>query len=83
MMMIYSRSYKAQRSTLDRPIRSPALEATHNQEIQLEAAMEDDRGRSTADTFNNIKKMELGASTIVTSGIELSQVQELQQMTEK
>lgn len=45
--------------------------------------MEDDRGRSTADTFNNIKKMELGASTIVTSGIELSQVQELQQMTEK
>lgn len=30
--------------------------------------MEDDRGRSTADTFNNIKKMELGASTIVTSG---------------
>ncbi|KAJ6977926.1 hypothetical protein NC653_029735 [Populus alba x Populus x berolinensis] len=26
--------------------------------------MEDDRGRSTADTFNNIKKMELGALTI-------------------
>lgn len=45
--------------------------------------MEDDRGRSTADTFNNIKTMELGASTIVTSGIELSLVQELQQMTEK
>ncbi|KAL3575565.1 hypothetical protein D5086_023666 [Populus alba] len=52
-------------------------------EEMLEAAMEDDRGRSTADTFNNIKKMELGALTIVTSGIELSQVQELQQMTEK
>ncbi|KAB5532230.1 hypothetical protein DKX38_018900 [Salix brachista] len=33
------------------------------------------------DTFN--KKMELGASTVVTSGTKLSQVQEPQQMTEK
>ena len=59
---------------ISKPVRSPALapqQIIHNQDMWLEAAtasMGDDGGRSTEVTFDNILKMELGASTIVISG---------------